>query len=186
MHERGGSFAGAMTASRRAAPTLGSSRAAKAPGGGTMDATLAIRPARPDEREALEELQRRASLANPGDREALLAHPDAIEVPREQIERGQVLVAAVGGELRGFGAILPREDGDAELDALFVDPTHWQQGLGRALVEALAAQARQEGAAALHVIGNPHAEGFYRATGFELTGTHATRFGVGLRMRRPL
>ena len=38
---------------------------------------LTIRLARPDERDALEELQRRASLALPNYREQLEAHPDA-------------------------------------------------------------------------------------------------------------
>ena len=39
------------------------------------------------EQGALEELQRRASLNNPGDRDALLAHHDAIQVPAQQIRR---------------------------------------------------------------------------------------------------
>lgn len=44
-------------------------------------ANLRQRPATAGERRQLVELQRRASLANPGDREALLAHPDAIDLP---------------------------------------------------------------------------------------------------------
>ena len=54
------------------------------------------------ERKALEALQLRASLSNPGDREALLANPDAIDVPIEQIAAGQVFVADVTGSLGGF------------------------------------------------------------------------------------
>ena len=52
--------------------------------------SVTIRPARVDEQPALESLQRRASLANPGDREALLAHPEAIALPVEQLEAGAV------------------------------------------------------------------------------------------------
>lgn len=135
---------------------------------------------------ALEDLQRRASLHNPGDREALLANPDAIEVPAGQIADGHVVVAEREGAIVGFAAVLPRDDGDAELDALFVEPSEWKQGVGRFLIEHCAGVARMRGAAALHVIGNPHAEGFYKACGFEQAGTVQTRFGVGLSLRRIL
>lgn len=150
-----------------------------------MTSTM-IRPAIASEREALEALQRRASLENPGDREVLLANPDAIELPIEQIDAGHVVVAEVAGVVVGFAAVLPREDGAAELDALFVEPGLWKQGIGRALIERCAAIARTRGAPALHVIGNPHAEGFYRACGFEPRGTTETRFGVGLDLRKVL
>lgn len=54
---------------------------------------LSIRIALPSEKLELERLQRRASLANERDRDALLAHPDAIEVPLEQIAGGRVFVS---------------------------------------------------------------------------------------------
>lgn len=145
-----------------------------------------IRSALPSERLALEELQRRASLNNPGDRDVLLAHPDAIDLPLEQITAGHVFVLEAAGAIKGFAAILPREDGNAELDALFVEPDTWRQGFGRALVDHCATTARSRGAAALYVVGNPHAEGFYNACGFERVGAVTTRFGVGLSMRRAL
>ena len=134
----------------------------------------------------LESLQRRASLGNPGDREALLANPDAIALPIEQIEAGGVFVAERDGAVVGFAAVLPRPDGGAELDALFVEPHFWKRGIGRQLVEHIAEAARAEGASFLHVVGNPHAEGFYASCGFHVTGTVDTRFGVGLAMRRLL
>lgn len=145
-----------------------------------------IRPARPDEQTALESLQRRASLNNPGDRAALLANPDAIAVPIEQIEEGCVFVAERDGVVIGFAAVVPRSDGGAELDALFVEPPLWKQGIGRQLVEHVAHIARLRAATFLHVIGNPHAEGFYLSSGFRASGTVETRFGVGLDMRRAL
>ena len=134
----------------------------------------------------LESLQVRASLANPGDRDALLHHPDAIDVPIEQIEAGQVFVAEIDGAIVGFAAVLPRADGNAELDGLFVDPDCWRHGIGRELIGHAVERARASGAEALHVVGNPHAEAFYRASGFETTGTFKTRFGDGLLMRRLL
>jgi GNAT superfamily N-acetyltransferase len=147
---------------------------------------VSIRPARPDEQTQLEFLQRRASLSNPGDRDALLANPDAIALPIEQIAAGCVFVAERDGVVAGFAAVVPRPDGGAELDALFVEPHLWQRGIGRRLVDHIAEVARARAASVLHVIGNPHAEGFYISCGFCVTGTVDTRFGVGLTMQRPL
>ena len=146
--------------------------------------SVKMRPAVASERKSLEGLQWRASLNNPGDSEALLANRDAIELPVGQIEGGGVFVAEVAEAVVGFAAILPREDGDSELDALFVEPEVWQRGIGRALVEHCCAAAKAAGAKSLHVVGNPHAEGFYRSCGFAKLGTKATRFGVGLLMKR--
>jgi N-acetylglutamate synthase-like GNAT family acetyltransferase len=151
-----------------------------------MHKQVEIRLALPSEQDALEALQTRASLSNSGDREALLANPDAIDLPLEQIHAGRVFVIEAGGSIRGFAALLPRTDGNAELDALFVEPDAWQSGYGRRLIDHCAATARRQGAEAIYVVGNPHAEGFYLACGFELIGTEATRFGIGLLMRRAL
>src|SRR5262245_16336817 len=70
--------------------------------------------------------------------------------------------------------------------ALFVEPHRWKSGIGRALIEHCSEMGRVRGAAVLHVIGNPHAEGFYRSCGFVQTGTVATQFGEGLLMVRAL
>lgn len=147
---------------------------------------LVIRPAVASEQGELEALQFRASIRNAGDRDAILANPDAIQLPLEQIAAGQVFVAERDGLIRGFAALLDREDGDIELDGLFVEPDEWRTGLGRKLVEHCEQAARRQGAAAIHVTGNPHAEGFYKACGFETCGTQQTRFGVGLLMRKVL
>ena len=145
-----------------------------------------IRPAIPAERKALEALQWRASLGNEGDRDALLRHPDAIDLPAEQIAAGGVFVLEQNGAIAGFSAILPREDGDTELDALFVDPEIQRRGIGRKLIEHCAAVARSAGSSALHVIGNAHAKEFYLSCGFEILGPFETRFGSGLLMRKAL
>ena len=151
-----------------------------------MTEAPSVRNARPAERTALEELQRRASLNNEGDREALLANPDAIALPPNQIEEGRVFVAERRGSIVGFAAVEPRQDGQTELDGLFVDPGAWRGGIGRALVDHCCLHARSSGAKILHVIGNPHAADFYRACGFETVGTQETQFGVGLLMSKRL
>jgi GNAT superfamily N-acetyltransferase len=147
---------------------------------------IVVRTALRTERSILEALQWRASLANAGDRDSLLANPDAIALPVEQIAAGHVLVAQRDGVIVGFAAVLPRPDGDAELDALFVEPSLWKQGVGRVLVEHCAELARRRASRVLHVVGNPHAEGFYRSCDFRTTGVVETRFGTGLAMQRAI
>jgi GNAT superfamily N-acetyltransferase len=147
---------------------------------------IVIRTAVVSDHVALEALQRRASLNNPGDRDALLANPDAIALPLDQIAAGQVFVAERHGVIVGFSAVLPRQDPATDLDGLFVEPGLWGHGIGRVLVEHCVLFARAHGSTSLCVVGNPHAEGFYRACGFELLGTVETRFGAGLSFRLPL
>jgi ribosomal protein S18 acetylase RimI-like enzyme len=96
--------------------------------------TFFIRPALISERSELEDLQRRASLNNAGDRDAILAHPDAIELPLQQIAAGRVFVSEQNGAMVGFAAVEPRADGESELDALFVDPGMQRHGIGRQLL----------------------------------------------------
>jgi GNAT superfamily N-acetyltransferase len=52
--------------------------------------------------------------------------------------------------------VLPRPDGDAELDGLFVEPGLWKRGIGRLLVRHAERQAMGEGATSLCVVANPH------------------------------
>ena len=139
---------------------------------------LRIRLAQAGERQQLEELQRRASLALPDYREQLTAHPDAIGLPSEQIELGQVIVAELDGRMAGFAAVV-----ENELDGLFVEPDLWRHGIGSALIEAATHQARRDGLA-LRVIASPTAREFYESCGFSVEGEAATRFGPALRMSR--
>jgi GNAT superfamily N-acetyltransferase len=148
-----------------------------------MTSTIAIRPAVPADRSLLIDLMRRASLANPGDREALLAHPEAIDVPVEQLCAEATCVAELGGVAAGFAVVLRRDDGEAELDGLFVDPHLWRSGVGRVLIVRARELAAALGAGYLHVVANPHADRFYRAVGFIDFGAAETQFGPGRLMR---
>ncbi len=134
----------------------------------------------------MERLQLRASLNNPGDREALLTNPDAIELPPEQILAGQVFVAQRDGVVVGFASLLDRTDGDTELDGLFVEPLLWRGGVGRALVDRCSDYGRVRNSSAIYVVGNPHALEFYKTCGFLNVGTERTRFGIGILMRKAL
>ncbi len=144
---------------------------------------LRIRPALPEERLELEELQRRASLALEAYREQLEANPDAIDLPAAQLERGDVLVAELDGGPAGFAVVLTAE-GKAELDGLFVEPELWRQGIGAALVDAAVHEARRRGLSLLTVVADPGAKQFYERCGFTAEGMTETRFGPALKMSR--
>jgi GNAT superfamily N-acetyltransferase len=145
-----------------------------------------IRPAQAGERLALIELQRAASLASGTYRDVLLAHPEVIDLPLEQIETGRVHVADAGGAVRGFYAVLEATDGAAELDGLFVDPTYWRQGIGHRLLQEAERQAVAEGATLLCVTANPDALQFYQACGLTVVGEVQTQFDVALRLQKKL
>ena len=76
----------------------------------SMPDTISIRRAIASERGALEALQRRASLANLGDRDARLAQPEAIDITLCRLESGHVYAAERGNAIVGFAAIQPLED----------------------------------------------------------------------------
>jgi GNAT superfamily N-acetyltransferase len=137
---------------------------------------MIIRKARPDERSALIELMRRASLVWADTRADLLASPEVIDIPAAQIEAGQVIVAE-DGPLLGFSAILPRSDGDIELDGMFTEPDYFRKGIGSALVQAVMKESRSLGARAIHVVANRNVLGFYEAVGFRSVGEIATPLG---------
>ncbi len=148
---------------------------------------LRIRLAGAEERDALEALQRRASLALPDYRDALLAYPEAIHLPADLIAAGRVLVAEDDGAVAGFAAWTGGAAADeAELDGLFVEPARWRGGFGRALVEAVATEAARAGKARMTVVANPSALAFYLSCGFAEIGPARTRFGPALLLARPL
>jgi GNAT superfamily N-acetyltransferase len=138
---------------------------------------MVIRAARPEERAALEALQRRASLMYADSRDALLANPEAIALPAAHI--AHTIVVEGDGVVIGFAVALPISAGHAELDGLFVDPVGWRRGIGRALVAHAGADRT------LTVIANPNALGFYTRCGFARTGATTTRFGPAITMTRP-
>ena len=128
---------------------------------------------------AIRAVFRAASLANEGDRAALLAHPEVLEFPEDAVVDGRVRVAVDGDIVVGFATITPT--GDAwELDDLFVAPEHMRRGFATALVRHLLAEAD---VAAIEVTANQHAMAFYRSVGFVDDGVAETRFGPAPRMR---
>jgi GNAT superfamily N-acetyltransferase len=140
-----------------------------------------IRTAVESDLAGIEDLYRRSSLSNAGDRAALLANPDVLTFERGPVDEGRTRVAVDGGRIIGFSTISVIAP-ITELDDLFVDPDWMRQGVGTALVDDLANFARSEGIERIEVTGNPHARSFYEAVGFIPDGATSTRFGPGLRM----
>jgi GNAT superfamily N-acetyltransferase len=145
-----------------------------------------MRFGRVEERDALEDLQRRASLVYEETRAQLLAFPEAIELPAIQLSEHRVRVAETAQEVIGFAVLLPKDTRALELDGLFVEPKYWRKGVGRALIHDAIGLARLANAPAIDVIANPKAEAFYLQAGFAVYGACETRFGPAILMRLEL
>lgn len=132
--------------------------------------------------------------ARPGDADAVArllgqlgypAEPTAIvsRLERLAIVGDRVIVADVGEEVVGLAhlQVTPAIEYDrptAKVGALVVDDSHRGEGIGRALVEALEAEARARGCALLFVTTSAQrndAHEFYRRVGLEETGKRFTK-----------
>ena len=140
---------------------------------------LDIRLARPDDRLKLIELQRRAAPATETGEilQKLLEQPELFDIDDELIAGNQVFVAHRQGHIVGFATIVADEGNDAELESLFVEPTEWRKGVGRALVRQIEREAINWRAPRLRVIANENAVSFYEAVGFSSIGEQVTPLG---------
>jgi GNAT superfamily N-acetyltransferase len=140
---------------------------------------VAIRLAHPDDRLNLIELQRRASLVGEtGEvRQRLLDEPELIDIDEELLANNEVIVAEIGSKIVGFASFIAQDGNDAELDGMFVEPSHWRQGIGRALIEAVERELVAWQATRLRVVANPNALAFYTALGFVTIGEEKTPLG---------
>ena len=130
---------------------------------------------------ALRDVFRRSSLSGDGDRAALLAHPDALELSDLAVREGRARVAVADDRIVGFATWLSDVD-IFEIEDLFVDPERMGQGIGRALVLDLIAIARGHGVGRVEVTANQHALAFYERVGFVVEDEVTTRFGPAPRM----
>jgi len=136
-------------------------------------------------------------------------HLDALDVARwttgwqrlltGERPRSATLVAVADERVVGFVDVVPSRDDDAAADAgevtsIYVLPTAWGTGAGRALMAAAVDSSRSEGfrAATLGVLrGNERARRFYERAGWSVDGTEKDDVVAGvtvieLRYRRDL
>ena len=149
-----------------------------------MMSRLRIRPARPQDRDALGALKLRASLAWGDHVEELKALPEARHVPAGHLP--SAVVAELDGAIVGFATVLPRGAGEAELEDLFIDPASWRRGIGARLVAEAEQRAAALGARSLHVIAHERAQAFYERCGFRVVGMAVTAFAPAPEMRKDL
>ena len=121
-------------------------------------------------------------MDGPAYRAQLDAHPDAIELPADQLAAGFVRVAEQAGVVVGFSVLLAASADACELDGLFVEPRVMRTGIGRRLIDDVARIALERGATRIEVIANPQALAFYESVGFVPAGSAETRFGPAPRM----
>lgn len=148
----------------------------------TMQPT--IRRATAADHERLEALQRLASLATGEHHQQLLDNPDVFGIAPENIAYS--LVAEMDGEIVGFCTVLPGSATVGEVDAVFIDPDAWRQGIGRLLLSEAENLAADAGMKSLAVTSGGHAVSFYQALGFRLSGTEMTDFGSADRLMKDL
>ena len=99
-----------------------------------------------------------------------LAHwQDDLTISPDYIARNPVYVAEGEAELLGFYALVIRQD-KAELDHLWVTPEHIGTGVGKQLFLHAMQHAARENIAAVEILSDPNAEGFYRKQGAHRSG----------------
>ena len=134
-----------------------------------MDPPEHVRPARPDEAEALTELAVR-SKRHWGYEPALLAQfRGALLISPEDILADETWVLERGdGRVVGFCRVAAGDP--AVLEDLWLDPPAIGQGGGRRLWNVATARARASGASAIELDADPNAVGFYERMGARRVG----------------
>lgn len=101
---------------------------------------------------------------------------EALTITQEDIAAGWVIVARHKDKLCGVAELSPIADPASaaftkaeltrvELDKLFVDPNFMGQGVGRQLMKAAKALAREHGFTAMEILSDPNAVSFYERMG---------------------
>jgi GNAT superfamily N-acetyltransferase len=148
--------------------------------------TITLRPAQLSDLDEMQSVFQRASMSNERDRQLLLEHPEWLQQSDGAIKQGRTRVAVdEEGTLVGFATYRITNE-TAELEDLFVDPSHMRHGIATALVGDIARQLRDMNYATMEVTANWHAMSFYLEVGFEPEQLVETEGGPALRMQRTI
>jgi len=137
-----------------------------------MSQSIKVRDALSKEAEFLSALALR-SKAHWGYSENMLSSFAAeLTIQPQQInsDEFEYVVAENSSAVIGFYAIVKESSTLFELEALFIDPEHIGQGIGRLLMQHAVASVRKKGGEILVIQGDPNAEAFYLAAGGKQTG----------------
>ena len=132
-------------------------------------AGVTVRLARPDEASALTALAMRAKASWGYDAAFMEACREELTLTPEVMAAWTVWVAEIDGRLAGMIA-LAAHGAEGELEDFMVEPDCQGQGVGRALMDALLAEARSLDLKRIGLDADPNAERIYRSLGFETVG----------------
>ena len=125
---------------------------------------MRIRPGREGDFERLREIALDAKAHWGYDRALVEEWAQAGDFEPETLRSRLLYVAEAEGQPVGWAALIPRGE-VGWLEDLWVEPAWIGRGLGRALFERVAAEARQLGARRLEWEAEPNAAGFYEHLG---------------------
>ncbi|PWE16809.1 GNAT family N-acetyltransferase [Marinicauda salina] len=124
-----------------------------------------LRPARSDERDALDALILRSKAWWGYDAAMMAVMARWLRADPDAIEDGRCRVAEAGEQRLGVAQLGRLENGAVELELLFIDPAAIGSGVGRALYDWAREAARRAGATRMTILADPQSRGFYEAMG---------------------
>jgi GNAT superfamily N-acetyltransferase len=137
-----------------------------------------IRDARPDDADAIARLLEQ--LGYPTNAAAVPARLERLRIVGDRLVVAELEGSVVGLAQLHVSPTMALERPAAKIDGLVVDESHRGQGIGRALVAEMEAEARARGCVLLYLTTatrREEAHEFYRRVGLEETGK---RFGKAL------
>ena len=103
----------------------------------------------------------------------IAAWRDFLTLRPEFIAANIAFIAIDDGRAVGFYVLTTQDDG-VHLDHLWITPGAMRRGIGRALFEHAAAEARNLGFVSIKIEADPNAEGFYKRMGAFRIGTNVS------------
>jgi GNAT superfamily N-acetyltransferase len=138
---------------------------------------LTVRPARPDEAEALRTLTVESKACWGYAPEVLREWGETLDIAAALREEGEAIVAEAGGRIEGWAQVRSPREGVCTLEHLWVAPGSMRAGIGTALFGHAAAAARAMGATAMAWEAEPNAAGFYAKMGGRTVTTVTSDWG---------
>lgn len=138
----------------------------------TGNAKVLIRPATPQDCDALTSLALRSKAHWGYDAEFMIACRDELTVTPNLVDPQLSGVCEQGGDIAGFYLLTKNmsEQRTADLRFLFVDPGHIGTGVGALLWGHMVRAARRGEIGTIGIEADPNAEGFYRRRGAVTVG----------------